>query len=189
MNVYFHNWDESALECIALKACPAMQCLLLKKPRVKSKTKEHVACLVGRMILWTEGEIDRLISEGRCIEKHLSSIVTEGVEMEKIARGFNRLMLQGKTRQAVRLISSVSKGGLFNVGTLIAIGEDENGDVQMKTAREVQIDKHPQGKIGEQTIPSLMEILSAASLFSTVIFLTPNLAIHRMNGSLQTETL
>ena len=86
------------------------------------------------MILWEEGEIDRLISEGRCIKKHLSSILTEGVELEKIARGFNRLMLQGKTPQAVRLISNISKGGLLNMVTLIAIGEDENGDVQMKTA-------------------------------------------------------
>jgi len=103
-------------------------------PHVKSKTKEHVACLEGRMILWEEGEIDRLISEGRCIKKHLSSILTEGVELEKIARGFNRLMLQGKTPQAVRLISNISKGGLLNMVTLIAIGEDENGDVQMKTA-------------------------------------------------------
>lgn len=54
--------------------------------------------------------------------------------------------------------------------TLIAIDEDENGDVQMKTAPEVLIDEHPQGKIGEQKIPSFMEILSAASLFSTDTF-------------------
>lgn len=40
----------------------------------------------------------------------------------------------------------------------------DEGDVQRKTAREVLIDKHPQGKIGEQALPSLMEILSAASL-------------------------
>ena len=79
-------------------------------------------------------------------------------------------MLQGKTRQAVRLISNVSKGGLLNGVTLIAIVEDENGDVQMKTAREVLMDKDPQGKIGEQTIPSLMELLRAASLFSAQSF-------------------
>ena len=138
--------DESALECIALKACSVLQCLLLQKPHAKSKTKEHVACLECRIILWTEGEIGQLISEGRCIQKHLSSIVTEEVELEKIARGFNCLMLQGKTRQAVRLISNVSKGGLLNMDTLIAISEYENGDIQMKTAREVLTDKHLQGR-------------------------------------------
>ena len=34
--------DESPLECIALKACAVMQCLLLPKPHSKSKTKEHI---------------------------------------------------------------------------------------------------------------------------------------------------
>ena len=89
--------DESALECIALKACSVMQCLLLQKLHAKSKTKEQVACLECRMILWTEGKINRLISEGRCIQKHLSSNAVPEAEMEKIAMGFNRLMLQGKS--------------------------------------------------------------------------------------------
>ena len=87
---------------------------------------------------------DNFMDRGR--KKHLSSIVTEEVELEKIARGFNCLMLQGKTRQAVRLISNVSKGGLLNMDTLIAISEYENGDIQMKTAREVLTDKHLQGR-------------------------------------------
>ena len=52
-----------------------MQCLLLQKPHVTSKTKEHVACLERRMILWTEGDIERLISDGRSIQKHLFSCV------------------------------------------------------------------------------------------------------------------
>ena len=82
-----------------------MQCLLLQKPHARSKRKEYVACLVRRMILWTEVEMDRLISEGMCAQKHLSSIVTQEVELEKIARGFNRLMLRGKTLQTVRLTS------------------------------------------------------------------------------------
>ena len=38
--------------------------------------------------------------------------------------------------------------------TLIAIGEDENGDTQMKTAREVLIDKPTQGKIA--TVETLL---------------------------------
>jgi hypothetical protein len=37
--------DESPLECIALKACPVMQSVLLQKPHAKSKSKEHVVCL------------------------------------------------------------------------------------------------------------------------------------------------
>ena len=66
--------------------------------------------------------------------------------MEKIARGFNRLMLQGKARQAVRPISNANKGGLLNIDSLISTGEDEDGNVQWKTTREVLREKHPQGR-------------------------------------------
>ena len=85
-----------------------MQCLLLQKPHARSKTKEHIAYLEGRMILWSEGKIEKLISEGKCIQNHLTSNATAEMEVEKIARGFNRLMLQGKARQAVRLISNAN---------------------------------------------------------------------------------
>ena len=77
-----------------------MQCLLLQKPHARSKTKEHIACLERRMVLWLEGKIEKLISEEKCIQKHLTSNATAEMQMEKIARGFNRLMLQGKARQA-----------------------------------------------------------------------------------------
>ena len=35
--------DASALECIALKACSIIQCLLLQKPHAKSKTKKTLS--------------------------------------------------------------------------------------------------------------------------------------------------
>ena len=98
------------------------------------------------MILWSEGKIEKLISEGKCIQKHLTSNATAEMEMEKIARGFNLLMLQGKARQAVRLISNENKGGLLNIDSLIPTGEDEDGNVQWKTTREVLREKHPQGR-------------------------------------------
>lgn len=135
--------DGSPLECIALKACSVMQCLLLQKPHSKSKTKEHTVCLVRRLNLWLQGKIDALISEGRCIQKHLVSNTTAEIESEKIARGFNRLMLQGKVRQAVRLISIANKGGLLTIDSLIPVGEDENGNMQWKTTREILKEKHP----------------------------------------------
>ena len=98
------------------------------------------------MVLWSEGKIEKLISEGKCIQKHLTSNATAEMQMEKIARGFNRLMLQGKARQAVRPISNANKGGLLNIDSLISTGEDEDGNVQWKTTREVLREKHPQGR-------------------------------------------
>ena len=66
--------DNSPLQGIALKACSVMQSLLLQKPHAKRKTKEHVACLERRMALWMEGNIDKLILEGKCIQKHLITV-------------------------------------------------------------------------------------------------------------------
>ena len=62
-----------------------------------------------------------------------------------MARGFNRLMLQGKVRQAVRLIPNANRGSLLDIDSLIPVGENENGDTEWKTTREVLLEKHPHG--------------------------------------------
>ena len=122
-----------------------MQSLLLQKPHAKSKTKEHIACLERRLVLWTEGNIEKLMMEEKCIQKYLITSGKAETEFEKTARGFNRLMLQGKERQAVRLISNANRGGLLNIDSLIPVGENENGDTEWKTTREVLLEKHPHG--------------------------------------------
>ena len=55
------------------------------------------------------------------------------MEMEKIARGFDRLLLQGRIHQAVRLISNANKRGCLSMDQLIPVGEDEDENIQMKT--------------------------------------------------------
>ena len=95
------------------------------------------------MVLWTEGNIDKLLKEGKCIQKYLISSGKAETEFEKIARGFNRLMLQGKVRQAVRLTSNANRGSLLDIDLLIPVGENENGDTEWKTTREVLLKKHP----------------------------------------------
>ena len=129
-----------------------MQCLLLQKPHSKSKTKEHIAHLERRMNLWSEGNVDALLSEGKCIQKHVPSNVRATMEMEKIARGFNRLMLQGRIRQAVRLISNANKRGCLSLDQLIPVGEDQDGNIQMKTTRDILKEKHPDGKTPDPEI-------------------------------------
>ena len=117
--LYQSNADNSTLGCIALKACSVMQSLLLQKPHAKSKTKENIPCLDSRLVLWTEGNIEKLTMEGKCIQKYLITSGKAETKFEKTARGFNRLMLQGKVRQAVRMISSANRGGLLNIDSLI----------------------------------------------------------------------
>ena len=138
--------DASPLENIALKACSVMQSLLLQKPFVKSKTKDHCSCLDRRLKQWLEGDIKALLSEGKCIQRHLTSQTYKSLEFEKITRGFNRLMLQGKVHQAVRLISNAEKSGLLSLDDIVP-DVDANGNATWKTAKDILLEKHPAGKI------------------------------------------
>ena len=93
-----------------------------------------------------------LLSEGKCIQKHLPSNVRATMKMEKIARGFDRLLLQGRIRQAVRLISNANKRGCLSLDQLIPVGEDEDENIQMKTTRDILKEKHPDGKTPDPEI-------------------------------------
>ena len=73
--------------------------LFITKASLKKQNKKLIACLERSMILWSEGKIEKFISEGKCIQKHLTSNATAEMEMEKIARDFNRLVLRAKARQ------------------------------------------------------------------------------------------
>ena len=61
----------SAMECIALKAAMVLPALLLQKPHIQSKSREHIKCLERRLHLWREGDIDALLAEGHTIQQHL----------------------------------------------------------------------------------------------------------------------
>ena len=93
--------DATALECVALKACTVMQCLLLQKPHAKSKAKEHAVHLERRLKLWQDGNVEVLLHEGRCIQKHLISTRNQTHDPESTARIFSHLMLQGKVNAAL----------------------------------------------------------------------------------------
>ena len=59
--------DNSALESVALKAVTICCILLLQRPYVRANTRDCTTCLSRRLDLWSEGQIDALLSEGRSI--------------------------------------------------------------------------------------------------------------------------
>ena len=59
--------ENSAMECIALKAALLLPLLVLQKPHRRSKTKDHVTALERRLTDWTEGCLDQLLKEGEAI--------------------------------------------------------------------------------------------------------------------------
>ena len=63
--------EATALESIALKAVTVFCILLLQKPYSASKSRDHVACLERRLVLWHAGDIPNLLMEGRTIQQRL----------------------------------------------------------------------------------------------------------------------
>ncbi len=88
INVIFKKNNNSAL---ALKAATLMPILLLQKPSRKSKQKDHTSCLTRP---------DELLREGRTIQHRIR--ITPPLKKEQLPRN---LMLQGKTKAALRLLS------------------------------------------------------------------------------------
>ena len=160
--------DATALECIALKACIVMQCLLLQKPHAKSKAKEHTVHLERRLKIWQEGNIDVLLHEGRCIQKHLVSSRNQMPDQKKTARIFSRLMLQGKVNAALRLLSRDDSGGVPSLDDLIPTGIGQNGEVIQQTTRDVLMEKHPEGKPASDDV--LLDTSSTNHCHDQIIF-------------------
>ncbi len=97
--------EGSALELITLKATTILPILLLQKPHRSSKSREHVSCLERRLTIWKTGHIDALLQEGRTIQGRLPKPGSTRIDEDHTARVFSKLMLQGKTKAALRLIS------------------------------------------------------------------------------------
>ena len=105
----------SAMECIALKAAMVLPALLLQKPHMRSKSRDHVKCLKCRLHLWCAGDIDALLVEGQTIQQHLQhSHRTPTTDNSRI---FARLVFQGKIKAAMRFLTDQSRGSFLPLST------------------------------------------------------------------------
>lgn len=107
--------EAGALEAIALKAAMVLPALLLQKPSAASKVKEHTQCLDRRLKMWREGDIHNLVHEGRAIQSGLSRNLRK--TEAQTARTFAKLMMEGKTKAALRIrfVCSQSNGGILRL--------------------------------------------------------------------------
>ena len=133
--------EASALEAIALKAAMVMPHLLLQKSHHTSKAKDHVVQLERRLKSWAEGDIDQLLHEGHTIQRQLISSRNPKQE-EQSARTFSRLMMEGKVKAALWLISDQEKGSVLPLDSLVFT----TGDTPAKTVRDILLEKHPPAK-------------------------------------------
>ena len=93
--------DNSSLE---REAITLIQILLLQKPSKRSKTKDHVCHLKRHLDLWSSGNIQQLLDEGRCIQARIISRLIPG-KNDVDGYIFSSLMAQGKVRSAIFLVN------------------------------------------------------------------------------------
>ena len=91
------------MEPIAIPLLVIFLPLMLQKPAKKSKSSDHIRYLKKRLAMWKEGKLNELLSECVEIQKRLKSSKRKE---EAVSRGFTRLMLEGKVRQALKLINA-----------------------------------------------------------------------------------
>ena len=82
-----------------------LSCLLLQKPSRNSTAKYHLKALEGRLKLWNEGKIDMLVKEARTIQNHFRNSTNAKRTQDDSARSFTKLMWEGKTQAALKMLS------------------------------------------------------------------------------------
>ena len=140
LKLYRAYAEETALEAVALKATTILPILLLQKPHHSSKSREHLVCLERRLTAWNAGDIDTLLQEGRTIQNRLPKAGPTAKDEARTTRAFSKLMLQGKTKAALRLISDHCKGGVLRLDSHIPSSDPET---EPQTVREILASKQP----------------------------------------------
>ena len=113
----FHAFgDSSAMECVALKAAMVLPALLLQRPHVKSKAKDHSTHLERGLKLWEKGDINSLVIEARTIQRQRekrTTMTNEAKSEGQMARTFSKLMMEGKVKAALRILAQDGNGGML----------------------------------------------------------------------------
>ena len=98
------NLPENVLQCqVAIHMLQVLLPLLLQKPSLKSKNREHVKYLNKRMEWWKHGQLEELISECEAIQKRFKRSVKTKKQSDQ--KAFYRLMLQGQVKKALKIVN------------------------------------------------------------------------------------
>ena len=152
--------EASALEAVALKATTVMTVLLLQRPHSRSQTRDHQRCLSRRLALWLNGDIGTLLSEGRTIQDRLR-FNTSHPKPRNMIKSFSDLMLRGKVRDALRLLSKSDDKGVLSLSDVVS----PNSNL---TVYDVLESKHPPAQ--PPSIEFLVHPNSNASQVHPIVF-------------------
>ncbi len=91
---------------ISLKVFMTLPMILLQKPSASSKAKDHSQALSRRIKWLKDGELQRLLSECRSIQRQLRPKTT----WDNMSKAFAKLIMMGNVNAALRLLSEESDG-------------------------------------------------------------------------------
>ena len=137
---------------------------VLQKPSKTSKSKDHVSCIERRLHLWMDGNLNDLVLEGRAIQQRLNGkqLSTDTSKTDgRSAYSFANFMFNGKTKNALDMLSGRGKGRLLHLSEIVDTKEN-------KTVRDVLETKHPSAA---PLYPECLDTNSDSSLvFHPIIF-------------------
>ena len=109
VNEWNNNTDN---QHIALKAAIVLLAACLQKPSIKSKAKDHQNILAKRLALWKDGEIAKLIREGKIIQSRIRkrNQFTSPQDKSKV---FAKLVMEGQINSALCFLNESTDGGVL----------------------------------------------------------------------------
>ena len=113
ITLHINEWNSSTEnQHIALKAAFVLMAVCLQKPGPKSKANQHVAILEQRLALWKNGEIEKLIREGRILQHRIGKqhVYTDSQDRSKV---FSKLVMEGRINTALRFLNDSNNGGVL----------------------------------------------------------------------------
>ena len=96
-----------------MKALTVLLTLLLQKTSLTSKSKDNEETLKRRLNQWRDGQIEKVLVEGKTIQERLFKDNVKNQSSDRKATLFARFMENGKVNKALKLLESSKKGGIL----------------------------------------------------------------------------
>ena len=105
--------------------CPRMCCpqgcvrgpdsTATETPPKLQRYSDHNSCLKRRLELWLKGDFEELLREGRTLQQRLRKAGNKANKVNSFIRSFTKLMLQGKTSAAIKLLLDRENSGILDL--------------------------------------------------------------------------
>ena len=92
--------NKTAWERVALQMVHIFIPLMLQKPSINSKARDHSKYLLSRLQRWKDGDLKGLMEQSRAIQLKIKQ--QKRKEAESKLKGFSRLMMIGKVGPAMK---------------------------------------------------------------------------------------